>query len=350
MKATNPTTAAATFPVVLLSGVSHMQFASGTPPALVKARDLKPLVTYEQAHAMIAKTTVAFLKLHLGGDSSGLPFLQQQLAATGTFSGPLITAYLAEGSTHYKPVCYKQTPGCVDGCPYTPTPNCSVNATWVATAQQALGGFSAQAVRLDVEDEFRPVWQATPDLVPSVSGSCSSPTSPGCALTVHTYNDITLNLLSALDTGFYPTSAVEIRAKLVSRQALQAAAGVPNPNFNATDGPDANLCGAANALALKYAQQHSDPATVARFASVGQPYVIGDDVATHTGPTWLASNLKYDNSSATHVTVVSSSLATSLEYFDKSLRGLHYCMLLSPARAMEWMYVDGLRLHAGIHS
>ena len=25
--------------------------------------------------------------------------------------------------------------------------------------------------------------------------------------------------------------------------------------------------------------------------------------------------------------------------------GFHYCKLLSPARALEWMYVDGLRLH-----
>ena len=25
--------------------------------------------------------------------------------------------------------------------------------------------------------------------------------------------------------------------------------------------------------------------------------------------------------------------------------GYHYCKLLSPARAMEWIYVDGLKVH-----
>ena len=30
--------------------------------------------------------------------------------------------------------------------------------------------------------------------------------------------------------------------------------------------------------------------------------------------------------------------------------GMHYCKLLSPARAIEWMYVDGLRLHHSLAS
>jgi hypothetical protein len=29
--------------------------------------------------------------------------------------------------------------------------------------------------------------------------------------------------------------------------------------------------------------------------------------------------------------------------------GYHYCKLLSPARAMEWIYVDGLRKYDGMH-
>lgn len=38
------------FPVVLLNGVSHMQFSSGEPPLNVKKNDLRPEVTLEDAH------------------------------------------------------------------------------------------------------------------------------------------------------------------------------------------------------------------------------------------------------------------------------------------------------------
>merc|ERR1719498_1717338 len=40
-KLANVTGGADAFPVVVIEGVSHMQFASGDPPALVKARDLQ---------------------------------------------------------------------------------------------------------------------------------------------------------------------------------------------------------------------------------------------------------------------------------------------------------------------
>ena len=43
--------------VVLVEGMTHMQFASGDPPLLVKERDLKPEISYEQAHSIVANIT-----------------------------------------------------------------------------------------------------------------------------------------------------------------------------------------------------------------------------------------------------------------------------------------------------
>ena len=41
------------YPVVVVRGMSHMQFASGTPPTLVKNEDLEPEITYDQAHTQV---------------------------------------------------------------------------------------------------------------------------------------------------------------------------------------------------------------------------------------------------------------------------------------------------------
>lgn len=35
-------------------------------------------------------------------------------------------------------------------------------------------------------------------------------------------------------------------------------------------------------------------------------------------------------------------------YVVPAASGFHYCKVLSPARAMEWMHVQGLREHMGI--
>jgi predicted glycosyl hydrolase (DUF1957 family) len=73
------------------------------------------------------------------------------------------------------------------------------------------------------------------------------------------------------------------------------------------------------------------------------------------GPIWINSQLrlieKYNFSTkqwALHVqscTMVTD--VTAHVYPDSS--GYHYCHLLSPARALEWIYVDGLRRKDGIN-
>ena len=42
------------------------------------------------------------------------------------------------------------------------------------------------------------------------------------------------------------------------------------------------------------------------------------------------------------VTVRSPMLRTSLKYFIPMVSGMHYCKVLSPFKAMEWMYTDSL--------
>ena len=75
--------------------------------------------------------------------------------------------------------------------------------------------------------------------------------------------------------------------------------------------------------------------------------IMGEDVVeTSGGPSWIFTSMKYiDNDTKTTLTVRSISMKTSTDYWIKASAGFHYCKVLSPARAIEWIYVDSLRAH-----
>lgn len=79
-------------------------------------------------------------------------------------------------------------------------------------------------------------------------------------------------------------------------------------------------------------------------AAGGVPLVTGRDFGPfNAGPLWIWNPLRYD-STADAVTVHSPMMKTPMQYKVKLAAGFHYCKLLAPSRALEWLYVDGLRL------
>ena len=47
-----------------------------------------------------------------------------------------------------------------------------------------------------------------------------------------------------------------------------------------------------------------------------------------------------DNKEKTETLVQSPTMRTPTDYFIKASAGFHYCKLLSPFRALEWIYHD----------
>jgi hypothetical protein len=45
----------------------------------------------------------------------------------------------------------------------------------------------------------------------------------------------------------------------------------------------------------------------------------------------------------TYTELRSPTMRTPIVYYVQAAAGFHYCKLLSPARAMEWLYVDSLK-------
>jgi hypothetical protein len=60
------------FPTIAFEGVSHAEFMSGTPPLLVKNKDLKPDVSESDAHLMVSKAMVEFLDQIIFGNKISL--------------------------------------------------------------------------------------------------------------------------------------------------------------------------------------------------------------------------------------------------------------------------------------
>merc|ERR550525_166223 len=121
-----------------------------------------------------------------------------------------------------------------------------------------------------------------------------------------------------------------------------------------------------NKKAYDWARQHAGSATAARFEQHGQKYTFGEDIQKSGGPLFLGARLQFnevtDSSGSKVIQVAAPAQKTEVDYWKRHFgpiprpSGLpdpgcyHYCKLLSPARAMEWIYVDSLRLNRHISS
>jgi len=168
-----------------------------------------------------------------------------------------------------------------------------------------------------------------------------------------------LEKLDGLDTGLYPISASEFRTKLKSRQSLWQSAGVPDAQaaYNMTDRYNTSICRSINEAAYEWALATASSTARARFHKHGTPLRMVADTWSRigiTGPTWIHNKLTFtpakDESGASVVDVAAPYFSVEnknlgdVPYIETV--GYHYCKLLSPARAMEWIYVDGLHATA----
>ena len=76
--------------------------------------------------------------------------------------------------------------------------------------------------------------------------------------------------------------------------------------------------------------------------------VMVADRNTENGGKWIIVPLSYDsNSDRTEVDVSSYAYRMSAEFPVEIFAGDHYCMILSPFKAMEWITTDSLYAKLG---
>lgn len=349
------------FPVVMVPGMSHLQFASGEPPLLVKLRDLQPEVSLEAAHATIASLVAPYFEQLATGVEAKTSY-----ESTADFLEPLIKSYELEGSRYFNAPEQIGGPGadkCVKG-------GCPSKSGWVGTAQTVISQVEGWTLKVDnqyVDSTSTPLTGAVFHL-PVIKNDTATKTLSITTYSQGFWDDVIPSWFSwkeifdKFDTGFIATSAEELGSKLSSRQCtLIQGLGQTDTNFSVDD-PD--FCAMANEKAYQWALDNAGPATKERFDKYGMKYTFGKDIPKAGGPLFLDARLQFnevaDATGEKVIEVVAPMQKTEIDYWTRHFGPLpkpsflpdpgcfHYCKLLSPARAMEWIYIDSLRAKRSI--
>ena len=365
-------------PVIAIDGISHMSFASGSPSSLIHQLDLKPEIAEDDAHSQISNYVAAFLSVVAVISSPAIQTLESGVASSEALMAPFIDAMQSEGSPLLGTWCNSDFPTNA-ACNYpkypdaslppgpkpSPTPlppsDCICGSPFVRSiAQTIMSNFSSSSfpsATIAAADAFHDVSDVHPFHLLHIWNSCKLSDS-SCALNV---TSVTMPIFEAADNfdgTRAPVSALEFRTKLKSRQATWEAAGLPDPDLSATDGSLA-ICRTMNELSVSLALKSASASVLKRYMQYGEQLVPVDDVKSGIGPEgpkWIQDELKY-----TRVTRPDGTIVTTVQSwtFDTPnvnhgdvpyiiTAGYHYCKILSPARSMEWVMVDSLRLHGSL--
>ncbi|CAL4059472.1 unnamed protein product [Meganyctiphanes norvegica] len=298
-------------PIVVLEDVNHMHVASGEPTPTVKQYDIPSPMDFDTAHTLMAEQMSAFISVITGLPEEGVEEARAVLSRshdnTEAMMKPLDDlAYITEGDT---------------------------DSLWTSEAQLIISG---------VTDQYKDRIQVLDILMPEGEGDFGLP-KPHVTLTedwnanVTTYTRVSYpGPMEA--SGIFMQTAKEIASKLKSQESIKNILDPLDVEF----GP-ATTCKDINEAAVTLAFESASDIAKARFVSRGRPITILHDEIRFTGPGWLYEHLYYnDTNTAEGVFVSSLSLPTGMSV-PEGLGGLHYCKLLPPVRALEYIMVDSLR-------
>jgi hypothetical protein len=337
------------FPVALVKGMNHMQFASGAPPPNVAKNDLVAELEDAEAHAKVGALAADFFARRLGMPEGGA--LAANIDESREFFAHVDEAFELEGSRRFSApaqVGGAEEKRCTRGL-------CPDHSPWAPRAQELIS--QVDGLKLKVSNSFVALGGSP---VTGQDFHLPNVTRERDTLKITTYsqcywNDALHEVLEDFDTGFTFLSAEEIGTKLYSRQCTLNVGMGENASF-AVDDPD--FCRQTNELAYQWALDHVPPHSLERFRKSGIPLTFAADIQKEGGPLWLYARLKFSEKTGKDGTevmeVAAVSQRTEQDYWQKHFPFprphavpdpgcYHYCKLLSPARAVEWILVDGLR-------
>ena len=315
------------YPVVVLDDVNHGQVASGDIPSFVTDFDIPSPLGVEEAHSRYAQAVAAFIV-----SQEGNIFTADQVTEANSVIADL-AVFTEEFLVPFAETRMMESDEDQDN-PSSP---------WMIEGQKILlGATEEELAQLSVTDIVVP-FADLGDFKPSVesSGDCGALVTT-CCFPQYEWNPADANTLY---------SAKVIKAKFKLEDNVRESLCLPEaPRRQCRD-----INQEAFTLALSLASEEARE----RFESLGTKLVFTDDSVSPWGPGWeFQFNLHYENINQTHTKVFSTSLISEPDFIiasaagTHSLRdqprlnltlGMHYCDLLSPFRALEWIYITSLQ-------
>ena len=143
-----------------------------------------------------------------------------------------------------------------------------------------------------------------------------------------------------------------MKVKLSSRQKVQEHGGARFADFHELD-EVGSRCAEINDFSIQWAYNQLSVEAKANYDAFGVKLVTGEDLGPfNAGSTWIWTFMDYSESTdGTQMMVVRAPMMrTPTDYFAQKAAGFHYCKVLSPFRAVEWMMIDGLFKNNGIQN
>ncbi|XP_052106401.1 uncharacterized protein LOC127738940 [Mytilus californianus] len=284
-----------TTPVIVMEGINYGQFASGNLPPAVTGYDLKPEVSQKDAYDSIANYTNAFmLYVRNTNVSEAKSVLEEGYSNTQSILQPLSQVKALEDNEEYV-------------------------SHWTNTAQQLIVNLlNTSLVEFDNTEE--------------------TPTQSKSFRFHKPYHSDMLKINSSTEVYFpntdgtkIPQSPLQLKATMTSQRAVKTL--LPSAPFG-----DPATCQDINQDAFTLAFSKSSATAKSRYQSKGRPIKFLPDVNVTSKNSWNQYGDLQLNYNITGLFVQAKRyISTKPSGKDDD------CTLLSPFRAMEWIYVDSLK-------
>lgn len=147
-------------------------------------------------------------------------------------------------------------------------------------------------------------------------------------------------VLNEFDLGKTPIGATSMRVKLKSSTSVHVAAREADADYETLD-RKLTECRDMNNEVLEWAYAQADKTAKNLYDTIGQKLVEVTDKEQPNGGLWIYQDLEWNESAdKSEMDNVSVALILPEDELIPIFKSMHYCKMLSPFRALEWIYVD----------